>query len=130
MLLDLLGRDRPGAVQEAALWALGRIGARVPVYGPLNAMVGVEEVEGWLGQLVSMKHRGTAGQFTAVQMARLTGDRYRDVSGEVRGRVVAWLEEMGAPGHFMRLVRDGGRLEAEEQKAAFGESLPRGLRIE
>jgi hypothetical protein len=130
MLLEMLGKDRPGAVQEAGLWALGRMGARVPVYGPLNAMVGVEEVEGWLGRLMVTKHRGLAGQFAAVQMARLTGDRYRDVSTEVRGRVVAWLEEAGAPGHFVKLVREGGRLEAEEQKAAFGESLPRGLRIE
>jgi hypothetical protein len=130
MLLDLLSRERPAALHEAGLWALGRIGARVPVYGPLNALVPAEGVEAWLTTLVGLKHQGSAGQFAAVQMARRTGDRYRDVGEAVTGKVVEWLKGHGAPEHFVTLVREGGHLEAEEQKTAFGESLPRGLRIE
>jgi hypothetical protein len=130
MLLDLLGRDRPAALHEAALWALGRIGARVPVYGPLNALVPAEAVEAWLTTLIGLKHGRQAGLFAAVQMARRTGDRYRDVGEAARAKVLEWLNENGAPGHFVTLVREGGHLEAEEQKTAFGESLPRGLRIE
>lgn len=130
MLLDLLGRDRAAGLHEAAVWALGRIGARVPVYGPLNVLVPAEATEAWLTALVGLKHRGPAAQFAAVQMARRTGDRYRDVGEAVRARVVEWLKEGGAPGHFVTLVSEGGRLEAEEQRTAFGESLPRGLRIE
>jgi len=30
----------------------------------------------------------------------------------------------------LELVREGGQLAAEEQRGVFGESLPRGLRIE
>jgi hypothetical protein len=130
MLLDLLGRDRQAALHEAGLWALGRIGARVPVYGPLNALVPAEAVEAWLTTLVGLKARGPAAQFAAVQMARRTGDRYRDVGEAVRAKVAEWLKDGGAPDHFLTLVREGGRLEAEEQRTAFGESLPRGLRIE
>jgi hypothetical protein len=73
---------------------------------------------------------GKSWLFALVQMARLTGDRYRDLSEGARGRVVEWLVVHGAPGHFVSLVREGGRLEAEEQRSVFGESLPRGLRIE
>ena len=47
-----------------------------------------------------------------------------------RGRVVGWLERNESAEHLIRLVREGGRLEAEERSAAFGESLPKGLRLE
>jgi molecular chaperone DnaK (HSP70) len=130
MLLDVLARERPAGTYDAALWALGRIGSRVPVYGPLNALSPAEAVESWLTTLTGLKHASSAAQFAAVQMARRTGDRYRDVSDVTRERVAGWLAAVNAPAHFVTLVRDGGRLEAEEQKAAFGESLPRGLRIE
>jgi molecular chaperone DnaK (HSP70) len=130
MLIDLLGRDRPATIHEAALWAIGRIGARVPVYGPLNAMTPAEQVEAWLTAIVGLKHHDQAAMFAVVQMARLTGDRYRDVSDATRAKVLGWLGEHGAPGHFVALVWEGGRLADEEQKAAFGEALPRGLRIE
>jgi hypothetical protein len=33
--------------------------------------------------------------FTVAHLARLTGDRYRDVSAESRARVLAWLEHQG-----------------------------------
>jgi hypothetical protein len=130
LLMDLLSRDRAASIHEAALWALGRIGARVPVYGPLNALVPAEMVESWLTGLVGLKHESVAAQFAAVQMARRTGDRYRDISDAMRGKVLEWLARCGAPEHFVKLVNEGGRLGAEEQKAAFGEALPRGLRIE
>jgi molecular chaperone DnaK (HSP70) len=130
LLLDLLARERPKEIHEAALWALGRIGARVPVYGPLNAMVPVEVVEGWLATLIGLKHHRHSALFAAVQMARRTGDRYRDVSETTRANVLAWLSEHQAPDHFITLVSEGGELADEEQKTVFGESLPRGLRIE
>jgi molecular chaperone DnaK (HSP70) len=130
LLMDLLSRDRPTTIHEAALWAIGRIGARVPVYGPLNALVPAELAESWLTALIGLKQESHASQFAAVQMARLTGDRYRDLSDAMRQKILAWLAKCGAPAHFEKLVSEGGQLAAEEQKAAFGESLPRGLRIE
>jgi molecular chaperone DnaK (HSP70) len=130
MLFDLLGRDRPREIHEAALWAIGRIGARVPVYGPLNVMMPLDQVEAYLTTLLGLPHRQHSALFAAVQMARRTGDRYRDISEATRARAVDWLTAASAPEHYIRLVREGGRLEAEEQRTVFGESLPRGLRIE
>jgi hypothetical protein len=130
MLLDLLARERPREVHEAALWAFGRIGARVPVYGPLNALVPAEQAEAWLTTLLGLSHRQQSALFAAVLVARRTGDRYRDVSEATRAKVTEWLTTAGAPTHFVALVREGGELEAEEQRSVFGESLPRGLRIE
>jgi len=129
-LLDLLARDRATDVHGAALWALGRIGTRVPVYGPLNALVPAELVEAWVTTLLGLSHRMVSAQFAVVQMTRRTNDRYRDVSAATRAKVLEWLAVGGASAHHLTLVREGGSLEAEEQRSVFGESLPRGLRIE
>jgi hypothetical protein len=135
-ILELLPREKPAATVNAAMFALGRLGARVPVYGPLNAMVAVEVVEEWVGRLTRLLETKVVeiekGEmlFPLVQMTRRTGDRYRDVGEEARGRVIALLEEREAPGHFVELIREGGELGVEEQRMTFGEALPRGLRIE
>jgi hypothetical protein len=68
-------------------------------------------------------------QFAAMQLARRTGDRYRDVGDKPRDRVLAWLERHEAAHHFLVLVREVGRLEADEEGLVFGEALPKGLRI-
>ena len=68
-------------------------------------------------------------QFALVQLARRTGDRYRDVNDEVRSRVLAWLGEAGAAPHNLQLVREGGQLDTEEAGRVFGEALPKGLRL-
>jgi hypothetical protein len=64
-----------------------------------------------------------------MQLARRTGDRYRDVPEKIRDRVVGRLEVDSAPRHFAQLVAVGGELAEEEQGLVFGDSLPRGLSI-
>ena len=63
-----------------------------------------------------------------MQMARRTGDRYRDIPAELTDKVLAWLRERDAPAHYLELVERGGKLDEEEQGRVFGESLPKGLR--
>ena len=48
MLLDLLPKRKIEPVRRPIVWAIGRIGARVPLYGPLNAVVPAEAARsGW-----------------------------------------------------------------------------------
>ena len=61
--------------------------------------------------------------------ARRVADRYRDLSGELRDRVVGQLVSVDAPEHYVTLVRDGGKLESEEVSQVVGEALPLGLRV-
>jgi len=129
MLLDLLPRRKMESVRTAITWALGRLGARLPVYGPLNTVVPVEVVAQWLRRLMKLAGEDPMDQLAAMQMARRTEDRYRDVPEVLRAKVVGWLESHGAPAHFLQLVRDGGQLDREEQGLVFGEALPKGLRI-
>jgi molecular chaperone DnaK (HSP70) len=130
MLLHFIGRDRAAALRDAAAWAIGRLGSRVPVYGPLNMLVPVETVEQWCRRMVDLATLPEKALFSLVQMARLTGDRYRDLSDDPRNSIVTKMQAMNASPHFVQLVCAGGELAVEEQKIAFGESLPRGLRIE
>ncbi|HLA85574.1 MAG TPA: hypothetical protein VJL29_12335, partial [Thermoguttaceae bacterium] len=65
----------------------------------------------------------------AMQMARRTDDRYRDVPEKTRARVLRWLGVADAPSHYGELVERASRLDAEEQGLVFGETLPAGLRI-
>ena len=130
MLIYFIARDRAVALRDAAAWALGRLGSRIPMYGPLNALVPAEIVEGWARRLIDLPQLPEKALFSLVQMARLTGDRYRDVSSESREAIAVRMEAANAPEHYIQLVRSGGELAADEQKLAFGESLPKGLRIE
>jgi molecular chaperone DnaK (HSP70) len=126
-LLDLAEREKVGAVRDAALWAIGRLGARVPMYGPLNTVVPADEAESWIARLLQFKLDSPA--FSLMQMARRSGDRYRDIDDGLRERVLGWLDRNDAPPHYRELVARGGNLDQDEAGLMFGESLPRGLRL-
>jgi hypothetical protein len=128
-LLGLIARERIGAVRDAGVWALGRLGARVPMYGPLNTVVPEENASRWLRRLWELALPDESVAFSIVQLARRTGDRYRDVSDKLRNEVLAWLDRAHVPSHYRQLVAEGGELEEDEAGLMFGESLPRGLRV-
>jgi molecular chaperone DnaK (HSP70) len=130
LALDLLAREKAPAVRDALLFAVGRLGARVPVYGPLNALVAAGTAEGWARQLIEMRSADEKAAFAVVQLCRRTDDRYRDVSDRARAAALDWLQARSAAPHGLELVREGGQLRAEEQRTVFGETLPRGLRID
>jgi hypothetical protein len=131
MLVALLPKRKLANLQGPMVWALGRLGQRVPVYGPLNTVVPGDTVEQWLDELLTYATGDPAtGALSIMQIARRTDDRYRDLSDKCRRHVVAWLEDQQAPPHLTQLVRDGGQLDMEEQRQVFGESLPKGLRLE
>lgn len=130
MLLDLYPRRKMEPVRPALAWALARLGARVPVYGPLNTVVPADTAAAWVARLVEVAP-GEAGEaLAAMQLARRTGDRYRDVPEMIRQKVLDWLAGQSAREHFLQLVREGGELDSDEQGLVFGEALPKGLRIE
>lgn len=129
LLAARLGKEKAPAVAEAQVWALGRLGARVPLYGPLNVVVPVEAAETWLARLMSARDAGPLHLLAVMQLARRTHDRYRDIAEPLRRDVLDWLAVHSARAHFQELVRDGGRLAADEAGLIFGEGLPRGLRL-
>src|SRR5439155_127042 len=71
-----------GRASEQELWALARLGARVPIYGPLNCVVPRDAAGAWAERLLAADWpRAAAYAFALAQIARATGDRQRDLEG-------------------------------------------------
>ncbi len=131
ILVSLMSKRKLAALQGPMIWALGRIGERVPVYGPLNTIVPPERAGRWLNELLNCAVTDVGNTSLAImQIARRTADRYRDLNDASREAAVQWLIEQQAAPHLLQLVREGGQLDLEEQRQVFGESLPKGLHLE
>ena len=115
----------------ADLWALGRLGARMPFHGPANQVVPRRTAEGWVRRLLAATwNEPAAAALALAQLARKTGDRERDLDQGLRDEVAARIAAEGVGPIFERareLVLSGGELGREEASQAFGEALPEGL---
>ncbi len=129
ILVEEMRRRGFDAWSGAGLWALGRLGARVPMHGALNSVLPAETAQSWAETVLAEAGPAKEAPFAIVQMTRLTGDRFRDVGRELRQTTAKWLEKSPAPKHFAKLVLEGGELKSEEQQKVFGEALPHGLRL-
>lgn len=127
ILADLLPKRKMAPVVPAILFALGRLGARAPLYGPLNGVVPAEMAAAWLERLLAKSSADANAPLAIMQLARRTDDRYRDLPDKTRQAALRALEAAKSPPHFLELVRTGGALDAKEQGLVFGESLPKGL---
>ena len=129
-----LGRwllERTWTSRDPRLWtALGRVGARVPAYASVHHVVPPSVVERWLDHLLREKWEQvpTAAR-TAVELARVTGDRARDVSAQIRQSIERRLVLIEAPAEWVRSVRECVPIAEDERAAQFGEALPAGLRL-
>ena len=80
MLLDLLPKRKMEPVRPAMVWAIGRLGARVPLYGPLNTVVPAETAAEWLAKLIggekgdnSLLEKGTGSEPSCKNAAKNGG---------------------------------------------------------
>jgi hypothetical protein len=111
-------------------WAVGRLGARVPLYGSAHAVVPSEVAGRWLEALLALDWKKVEpAAFAAVTLARVSGDRVRDLPEALRQTVAARLQTHRAPAAWVRLVREHVALDADDEGRVFGESLPPGLRL-
>jgi DNA-K related protein/Hsp70 protein len=123
--------ERTWTSRDPRLWsALGRIGARVPAYASVHHVIQPLVVERWLDHLLREKWETLASApEAAIHLARVTGDRARDVSERTRFEVAARLEAAGARAERVRAVREFVAEAEAERAARFGEGLPVGLRL-
>jgi len=122
-------RDGSGARGPWA-WALGRIGARAPLYASGHKTVAVDLAEGWVSLLLELGLSDVDGAaFALTQLARKTGDRTRDVSEEMRSRAVRALKAIAAPEPWLRLITEVVELGRADEARALGDTLPAGLQL-
>ena len=123
------------AAQETArdsltLWTLGRIGARQPVHGSPHDVVPAETAAAWVESLLALDwKRLEAAAFAAVSLARVTGDRARDLPLALREQVMARLAASHAPPAWIAMVREKVELDEATARRVLGESLPPGLKL-
>jgi hypothetical protein len=127
-LLLRLGR-RPADLPQR-WWALGRLGARVPFHGSVHDVVPRDVARAWLEQVLELDWKTVApAAFAAVQLARLSGDRERDLSPEMLGQVVEALRRHRAPETWITMLQAVTELDGADESLVFGEALPPGLRL-
>ncbi|AHI66445.1 Hsp70 family protein [Burkholderia thailandensis] len=127
---DLLARLRRPAENHQCWWAIGRIGARRPLYGSAHGVVPPDVAGRWLDAILAVDWKKVEpAAFAAAQIARMTGDRSSDVAADVRERVVRRLAAMNASDAWVRMVSEVVALDSADTGRAFGESLPAGLKL-
>jgi len=111
-------------------WAVGRIGARMPFHGSSHNVIPADIVCNWLTQILSEDWKKTphAG-FAATLIARMSGDRARDIDDAVRLEIIAKLKLSKAPSSWIEMVEQIKELDEKEEKQIFGEALPPGLKL-
>jgi molecular chaperone DnaK (HSP70) len=124
-------RGRLGGANDAlTLWALGRIGARQPFYGNLDDLVPADVVATWLDAILALDWRRLepAG-FAAAYLARMTGDRARDLPLALREAIAVRLRQVDAPAIWIRMVEEVVALDEATERRVLGETLPPGLKL-
>ncbi len=124
--------QRTGKLNESLQngWALGRIGSRQPLYGSLHAVVPPAVAGQWLEALLSLDLKKNPEMIASIALiARMTGDRERDIKPELRTRVIERLRAARAPESSLALVTKIRELTEADRKSLFGDSLPPGLKL-
>ncbi len=126
----LLKRLEKAGEPSQTWWAVGRIGARMPFHGSSHNVVPADIVCRWLQQMLAVdwKKIPQAG-FAATLIARMSGDRARDIDDAMRLQVIEKLKLSKAPASWIDMVEQVKELDEKEEKQIFGEALPPGLKL-
>lgn len=126
----LLERVKIPAESLQVWWSIGRLGARVPFYGAANNTTPREIAERWVQCALAEDWAQAGGAaFAATLLARMSGDRERDLAETVRRKVADRLRASGASESWILMVERPMQLDEADEKQVFGESLPPGLRL-
>jgi hypothetical protein len=126
----LLKRLQKASESSQTWWAVGRIGSRMPFHGSSHNVIPADKVCVWLKQLMSedWKKNPQAG-FAATLIARMSGDRARDIDEAMRRQIIEKLRLSKAPSTWVDMVEQIRELDEKEEKQIFGEALPPGLKL-
>lgn len=126
----LLKRLEKASESQTCWWALGRVATRVPFHGSAHNVLPKDVVQSWLPQLMKANWKNNLNlAFAAVMLARMSGDRTRDLDEEYRNAIIKKLKTMRAPAIWIEMVAEVKQLDEAETKRIFGETLPSGLKL-
>jgi len=121
--------EKPGE-PAGTWWAVGRIGSRAPWHGSAHNTVPRQQVNAWLEAALRRDFRKEPqAAFATALLARMCGDRERDIEPALRQRVIEALRAGRAPESWVAMVADYQELTEADEQRFFGESLPPGLKL-
>jgi hypothetical protein len=126
----LLARLAKASESSQTWWAVGRIGARQPFHASNHHVIPAETVAVWLERLLLEDwKKNSAIAFAVTLIARMTGDRSRDIDDALRHRIIEKLKQSKAPASWLELVEQQKALSEKDEQHIFGEALPAGLKL-
>jgi molecular chaperone DnaK (HSP70) len=126
---DLLSKIRKEPENAIWLWSLGRLGARIPLFGPLHSVVAPEIATEWVKALLDLSAFTTATASAIALIARRTEDRSRDIDDVIRERTISRLMALGIDEEIIQLLSKYVPPDRADADRSFGESLPSGLQV-
>ena len=126
---ELMAKIKKEPEDAIWLWSLGRLGARIPLYGPLHSVVAAEIAGEWLKALLDLSTFTEATSSAIVLIARRTDDRSRDIDDAVRELAISRLMALGIGEETIQLLSKYIPPERADAVRTFGESLPPGLQL-
>jgi hypothetical protein len=126
---ELLGKIRKEPEDAIWLWSLARLGARVPLYGPLHSVVSPQVAAKWLEALLELPVLIAATASAIAAIARCSGDSARDFDEAVREQAASRLAAHGFPEEVLQPLLKPLPPERSDAVRSFGESLPSGLQL-
>ncbi len=128
---ELLRKLKKEPADSAWLWALGRFGARIPLYGSLACIVPAEAAQDWILALLDLRELDHETASAILQLGRRTGDRSRDISEDVRQSALARLKAASLSDQsLLRPLAELITPDRSDVARTFGEPLPKGLDLE
>jgi molecular chaperone DnaK (HSP70) len=126
---ELVAKIRKEPGDAIWLWSLGRLGARIPLYGPLHSVVPAEIAGEWLKALLDLSTFTAITGSAIALIARRTDDRSRDIDDAIREQAISRLTSLGMAGETIQLLSKCVPAERADAVRSFGESLPPGLQV-
>jgi hypothetical protein len=125
-LVAKIGKEPGDAIW---LWSLGRMGARIPLYGPRHSVVAAEIAGEWVKALLDLSTFTAVTGSAIVPIARRTDDRSRDIDDAIREQAISRLMALGIAEETIQLLSKYVPPERADAVRSFGESLPPGLQV-
>ena len=131
LLVRKISEKRTSEVEDA-IWALGRISSRVPLYAEADRVISPIVVANWFERLSALDWNDKLYQglkAACSQAMRITGNRVRDIDEKVLLSMRQKMINSQASSDDLKLIEEYVPVAAEDQARLFGEALPSGLRI-
>ncbi|MBV8672978.1 MAG: hypothetical protein JOZ33_06055 [Acidobacteriaceae bacterium] len=127
---ELLTKIKSEPENAIWLWSLGRLGARIPLYGPLHSVVPAEIAGEWVKALLDLSTFTAVTGSAILLIARRTNDISRDIDAAICEQAISRLMDIGVAEDSIQLLSKYVSPERADVVRTFGESLPPGLQLE